>query len=174
MERIKETSLSELMEVNPELFDFDRIYSKQSQGQQLTREEAMALCDAPAPMHFQLKAYNPGPAREDRALILARYVSADQQIGRILVPDTAQRTSGEMIVIDTGKGCWDDMSQTYVPLVNLAVGDRIVVGKYVGQDIELNFDIPTGDPNLPSKRVSMKFTCLMVKNIMAKYEAGFD
>ena len=150
------------------------IYEKLARGEEITRAEAVSLCDAPAPMDLELGAYNPGPEHEDRAKILAKKVSAETQIGSIIVPDTAKRTSGEMIVIDCGSGTWDPDLKMFMPLANLKRGDRIVIGKYVGQDIELSWDEETGDPARPTTRVSNTFTAMFVKDIMAKYDRPSD
>lgn len=138
---------------------------------EMTREEAIASVTAAAPENMTLRPYSPGPKREDRAIILIRLVPPDSQIGSIIVPDSVQKFSGEAVVIDTGKGAYDPDTDSYHPLLNLTVGDRIVIGKYVGTEVLFTREIPKsmGD-RIIYERVQEKYTAMYVKDVMAKYE----
>jgi len=132
---------------------------------EVSREEALALCSEPAPDDYVVRPYEPGPEYEDRARVVVKLVDADSQIGRIVVPDSARRHTGEAIIIDTGQGAWDPEEKRYKPLVNLRVGDRIVLGKYVGIQFEVTREVMDEDGT--PRRVVERFQSVNVKDIMA-------
>ena len=69
-------------------------------------------------------------------IMVRRFEEGEQQIGSIIIPDTAKEkpVQGTVIVVGTGK-TKDDGTR-----VSLAVktGDRILFGKYAGQEITLD------------------------------------
>lgn len=141
------------------------LYLRLAAGEGLSRPEAELLCDAPAPPEtFQIRPFQPGPRREWESRIMVQDVSPETQIGRIVVPDMAQRKTGECIVVDLGKGCWDDDLKGWQDFADVRVGDRIVIGKYVGQEIGIPFVTEEGMRGFRQYRV------LMLRDIMAKYD----
>ncbi len=141
---------------------------------EVTRDRAIEMCDEPCPDGLELRPYQPGPEFEERARVLVRLVSADQMVGLLVVPKTAQRPTGECIVIDVGKGAWSPDDQCYVPFQNIHVGDRILIGRYVGTPVEINHEVPmegvtaSGEPRM--KRVKREFTSMKVEDIMCIFE----
>lgn len=69
-------------------------------------------------------------------LIVDRIEESDQQIGGIIIPDTAKEKPQQGKVIAAGKGkVKDDGSIT--PL-DVKAGDTVLFGKYAGQEIKLD------------------------------------
>jgi len=73
----------------------------------------------------------------DRILV-QRLEEAEQIVGGIIIPDTAKEKpqQGKVIAVGNGK-VKDDGSR--IPL-DVKAGDRILFGKYSGQDIKLDGD----------------------------------
>ena len=69
-------------------------------------------------------------------IIVHRLEEAEQQIGGIIIPDTAKEKPQQGTVIAVGKGKANDKG-TPVPL-DVKAGDRILFGKYSGQEIKLD------------------------------------
>ena len=69
-------------------------------------------------------------------IMVHRLEEGEQQIGGIIIPDTAKEkpVQGTVIVVGTGKTKDDG---TRVPL-DVKAGDRILFGKYAGQEITLD------------------------------------
>ena len=69
-------------------------------------------------------------------LIVRRLEEGEQKIGGIIIPDTAKEKPQQGTVIAVGNGKVDDDGKR----VSLAVkvGDRILFGKYAGQEIKLD------------------------------------
>ncbi|KRB23742.1 MULTISPECIES: co-chaperone GroES [Mesorhizobium] len=69
--------------------------------------------------------------------ILVRRIEADEKTaGGIIIPDTAKEKPQEGEVIAVGPGARDD-SGKLTPL-GVAIGDRILFGKWSGTEIKLN------------------------------------
>ena len=70
------------------------------------------------------------------AFMVRRFAEGEQPIGRLIIPDTAKEKplQGTVIVVGTGK-TKDDGKR--VPL-DVKAGDRILFGKYAGQEITLD------------------------------------
>ena len=69
-------------------------------------------------------------------LIVRRLEEGEQKVGGIIIPDTAKEKpqQGSVLAVGTGKVS-DDGKR--VPL-DVRVGDRILFGKYAGQEIKLD------------------------------------
>ncbi len=70
----------------------------------------------------------------DRVL-LKRVEPKEEVHGRIIIPDTAKEKPQEAEVVSVGDGKLDDSGKR-VPMT-LKAGDRVLIGKYTGQDIKL-------------------------------------
>ena len=71
-------------------------------------------------------------------LIVDRIEEGEQQVGGIIIPDTAKEKPQQGKVIAAGKGkIKDDGSVT--PL-DVKAGDTVLFGKYSGQEIKLDGD----------------------------------
>ena len=69
--------------------------------------------------------------------IVARRVEQTEEVrGGIVIPDSAREKPQEAEVIAVGPGKWDDKGQR-TPL-DVKEGDRILTGKYSGNEIKLN------------------------------------
>ena len=68
-------------------------------------------------------------------LIVSRLEEGEQQIGGIIVPDSAKEKPQQGQVIAAGNGTSKDDGQR-VPL-DVKAGDLILFGKYAGQEIKL-------------------------------------
>jgi chaperonin GroES len=69
-------------------------------------------------------------------IIVHRLEEGEQQIGRIIIPDTAKEKPQQGTVIAVGKGKVNDDGRR-IPL-DVKAGDRILFGKYSGQEIKLD------------------------------------
>jgi len=69
-------------------------------------------------------------------IIVHRLEEGEQQIGRIIIPDTAKEKPQQGTVIAVGNGKVND-DGTRIPL-DVKAGDRILFGKYSGQEIKLD------------------------------------
>ena len=68
-------------------------------------------------------------------IIVRRLAEGEQKIGGIIIPDTAKEKPQQGTVIAVGKGNVNDGKR--VPL-DVKAGDRILFGKYAGQEIKLH------------------------------------
>jgi len=68
-------------------------------------------------------------------IIVQRLEEGEQHIGGIIIPDTANEKPQQGKVIAAGNGKTKDDGKR-VPL-DVKAGDRILFGKYAGQEIEL-------------------------------------
>ena len=68
-------------------------------------------------------------------IIVQRLEEGEQQIGGIIIPDTAKEKPQQGKVIAAGNGKVNDDGKR-VPL-DVKAGDRILFGKYAGQEITL-------------------------------------
>ena len=68
-------------------------------------------------------------------IVVQRFEEGEQRIGGIIVPDTAKEKPQRGTVIAVGKGKVKD-DGTRVAL-DVKAGDRILFGKYAGQEIKL-------------------------------------
>jgi len=71
----------------------------------------------------------------DRILV-QRLEEGEQKIGGIIIPDTAKEKPQQGKVVAVGNGKVKD-DGTRIPL-DVQAGDRILFGKYSGQDIKLD------------------------------------
>ena len=69
-------------------------------------------------------------------IIIRRLAESEQQIGRIIIPDTAKEKPQQGKVIAAGNGKTNDEGKR-VPL-DVKAGDLILFGKYSGQEIKLD------------------------------------
>ena len=73
----------------------------------------------------------------DRILV-ERLEEGEQQVGGIIIPDTAKEKPQQGKVIAAGKGKIKD-DGTVTPL-DVKAGDTVLFGKYSGQEIQLDGD----------------------------------
>jgi chaperonin GroES len=69
-------------------------------------------------------------------IIVHRLEEGEQQIGGIIIPDTAKEKPQQGTVIAVGNGKVNDDGKP-IPL-DVKAGDRILFGKYAGQEIKLD------------------------------------
>ena len=69
-------------------------------------------------------------------IIVHRLEEAEQQIGGIIIPDTAKEKPQQGTVIAVGTGKVNDDGKRI--LLDVKAGDRILFGKYSGQEIKLD------------------------------------
>jgi len=69
-------------------------------------------------------------------IIVHRLEEAEQQIGGIIIPDTAKEKPQQGTVIAVGNGKVNDDGKRI--LLDVKAGDRILFGKYSGQEIKLD------------------------------------
>ena len=69
-------------------------------------------------------------------LLVERLDEGEQQVGGIIIPDTAKEKPQQGRVLAVGKGRVND-DGTLLPL-DVKVGDAILFGKYAGTDIKLD------------------------------------
>ena len=69
-------------------------------------------------------------------IIAQRIDEGEQHVGGIIIPDTAKEKPQQGMVIAAGNGKLTD-DRKRIPL-DVKAGDRILFGKYAGQDIKLN------------------------------------
>ena len=69
-------------------------------------------------------------------IIVHRLEEGEQQIGGIIIPDTAKEKPQQGTVIAVGNGKANDNGKR-IPL-DVKAGDRILFGKYSGQEIKLD------------------------------------
>ena len=69
-------------------------------------------------------------------IIVQRIDEGEQHVGGIIIPDTAKEKPQQGTVIAAGNGKVNDDGKR-VPL-DVRVGDRILFGKYAGQEIKLD------------------------------------
>ena len=69
-------------------------------------------------------------------LIIERIEDTEQQVGGIIIPDTAKEKpqQGQVIAVGTGKVTDDG---TVTP-IDVQVGDKVLFGKYSGQEITID------------------------------------
>ena len=69
--------------------------------------------------------------------VLVKRIEAQEEIrGGIIIPDTAKEKPQEAEVVAVGDGKLDDNGKR-LPM-NVKKGDRVLIGKYSGQDIKFN------------------------------------
>ena len=71
-------------------------------------------------------------------LIVERIEETEQKVGGIIIPDTAKEKPQQGKVVAVGKGKLKD-DGTVTPL-DVAAGDKVLFGKYSGQEIKLDGD----------------------------------
>jgi chaperonin GroES len=71
----------------------------------------------------------------DRVLV-KRTEKTEEVRGGIIIPDTAKEKPQEAEVVAVGDGKLDDNGKR-IPM-NVKAGDRVLIGKYSGQDIKVN------------------------------------
>lgn len=71
-------------------------------------------------------------------LIVERIEETEQMVGGIIIPDTAKEKPQQGKVVAVGKGKVKD-DGTVTPL-DVATGDKVLFGKYSGQEIKLDGD----------------------------------
>ena len=71
-------------------------------------------------------------------IIVERVDEGEQQVGGIIIPDTAKEKPQRGTVIAVGKGKVKD-DGTLTPL-DVKAGDTVLFGKYSGQEIKLDGD----------------------------------
>ncbi|MCE2513958.1 MAG: co-chaperone GroES [Acidobacteria bacterium] len=71
-------------------------------------------------------------------IIVERIEESEQQVGGIIIPDTAKEKPQQGKVIAAGKGKIKD-DGTVTPL-DVKAGDKVLFGKYSGQEIKLDGD----------------------------------
>jgi chaperonin GroES len=71
----------------------------------------------------------------DRVL-LKRIETQEQIRGGIIIPDTAKEKPQEAEVVSVGEGKLDDNGKR-IPMT-VKAGDRVLIGKYSGQDIKID------------------------------------
>ena len=71
-------------------------------------------------------------------IIVERIEEGEQQVGGIIIPDTAKEKPQQGKVIAVGKGKIKD-DGTVAPL-DVQAGDTVLFGKYSGQEIKLEGD----------------------------------
>ena len=71
-------------------------------------------------------------------IIVERLEESEQQVGGIIIPDTAKEKPQQGKVIAAGKGKIKD-DGTVTPL-DVKAGDKVLFGKYSGQEIKLDGD----------------------------------
>ena len=69
-------------------------------------------------------------------LIVERIEETEQMVGGIIIPDTAQEKPQQGKVLAVGKGKLQD-DGTIIP-VDVKAGDKVLFGKYSGQEIRLD------------------------------------
>src|SRR6266852_2997165 len=69
-------------------------------------------------------------------IVVRRLEEGEQKVGGIIIPDTAKEKPQQGTVIAAGNGKVNDDGKR-VPL-DVKVGDRILFGKYAGQEITLD------------------------------------
>ena len=69
-------------------------------------------------------------------LIVERIEETEQQVGGIIIPDTAKEKPQQGRLLAVGKGKVQD-DGTVVP-VDVKAGDKVLFGKYSGQEITLD------------------------------------
>jgi chaperonin GroES len=69
-------------------------------------------------------------------IIVHRLEEGEQQIGGIIIPDTAKEKPQQGTVISVGNGKARDVGKP-IPL-DVKAGDRILFGKYAGQEVKLD------------------------------------
>jgi chaperonin GroES len=69
--------------------------------------------------------------------VLLKRTEADEEVrGGIIIPDTAKEKPQEAEVVAVGDGKLDDNGKR-LPMT-VTKGDRVLIGKYTGQDIKIN------------------------------------
>jgi chaperonin GroES len=69
--------------------------------------------------------------------VLVKRIELQEQIrGGIIIPDTAKEKPQEAEVVAVGDGKFDETGKR-IPMT-VKAGDRILIGKYSGQDIKLD------------------------------------
>jgi chaperonin GroES len=69
--------------------------------------------------------------------VLLKRIEVEEQIrGGIIIPDTAKEKPQEAEVVAVGDGKFDDDGKR-MPMT-VKKGDRVLIGKYTGQDIKIN------------------------------------
>ena len=69
--------------------------------------------------------------------VLLKRIEAQEEVrGGIIIPDTAKEKPQEAEVVAVGDGKLDENGKR-LPMT-VAKGDRVLIGKYTGQDIKIN------------------------------------
>ena len=69
-------------------------------------------------------------------LIIERIEETEQMVGGIIIPDTAKEKPQQGKVIAVGKGKVKDDGS--LPALDVNAGDKVLFGKYSGQEIKLD------------------------------------
>ena len=70
-------------------------------------------------------------------IIVDRLDEGEQQVGGIIIPDSAREKPQQGVVVAVGSGRATKKGDTRVPL-DVKAGDRVLFGKYSGQEIRLD------------------------------------
>ena len=68
-------------------------------------------------------------------IVVTRLEPKEQLRGGIIIPDTAKEKPQEAEVIAVGEGKWSDKGERIK--LDVKKGDRVLIGKYSGNDIKL-------------------------------------
>src|SRR5438128_9745332 len=100
--------------------------------------EPAACLSGSSPTHvhvsLELKSMNVRPLHD--RIVVHRLEEGEQHLGGIIIPDTAKEKPQQGTVIAAGNGKTIDDGKR-VPL-DVKAGDRILFGKYAGQEIALD------------------------------------
>jgi chaperonin GroES len=90
--------------------------------------------DPPISAHLEPTSMTVRPLHD--RIIVRRIDEGEQNVGGIIIPDTAKEKPQQGAVLAVGKGKVNDDGKR-VPL-DVKAGDRILFGKYAGQEIKLD------------------------------------
>jgi chaperonin GroES len=68
-------------------------------------------------------------------IIVQRLDEGEQRVGGIIIPDSAKEKPQQGKVIHVGEGKWNDEGKRVA--LDVKAGDRILFGKYSGQEVKL-------------------------------------
>jgi len=69
-------------------------------------------------------------------IIVHRRAEGEQQIGGIIIPDTAKEKPSEGVIEAVGPGARDESGK--INALDVKVGDRILFGKWSGTEVKLD------------------------------------
>ena len=70
--------------------------------------------------------------------VVVRRLAEEEKVGSLFIPEVGKEKPAQGIVISVGPGLWSSAG-TRIPM-DVAVGDKVLFGKYAGNEVEIDLE----------------------------------